>query len=292
MTPAELLAYAPALSRHSLLGLPRPRRRKRKALRPLREPRGEMLRYTAVLRRVVAETVALVRERLIPRLPALLAEAGRFTPERTDDASDTLAQIIEALRGALGLSEPEARRRAVEMLERVQRGHAQGFMAAYEDSLAVNPLAGAEPWLRDQMALAVKENARLITSLPEQMLQQIEGVVSQGVLSGLRHEEMAKAIVRQFGIADNRAALIARDQVLSWHGSLTRLRQVDAGVTHYEFSTSRDERVRPGHRALDGTVQSWAKPPIVDPRTGRRAHPGGDVNCRCAAIPKLDNEEV
>jgi SPP1 gp7 family putative phage head morphogenesis protein len=292
LTRAERAFRTPMLGRQA-------RTRRKKALRPMPWPRAEALRYTAELRRLVAETVALVRELLLPRLSALVAEAGRFTPARTDDgrlddASDTLKAIIEAIMLGLGLTEERARRRAVEMLERVQRRHAGTFVTLYEDALAVNPLAGAEPWLREQMALAVKENARLIQSLPEQMLSQIEGAVNRGVLGGLRHEDLAKQIIERFGVADSRAVLIARDQVSKWHGSLQHLRQVDAGVTTYTWSTSQDERVRPGHRALNGTVQDWEKPP-VDSRSGSRNHPGAAVLCRCVAlpiIPDFDDEDA
>lgn len=291
-TPDALLALAPVRARRTSLLGPRRRKRPQKRLRALREPRAEELRYTGVLRRVVAQAVALVRERLLPRLPALLAEADRLAPtERGDDASDTLADILEGIWLALGLSEERARRMAVEMLERVQRRHATEFVTLYEESLAVNPLAGSEPWLREQMSLAVKENAELIKSLPEDMLFEVRGIVNRGVLDGTRSEDLAKLIAHRFDVTESRAVLIARDQVGKWQGSLTRLRHLDAGVTEYIFSTSQDERVRPGHRALNGTVQSWSKPPVVDPKTGRRAHPGMDVRCRCVAIPRLDEDE-
>lgn len=286
MTPEQLRALTPVpLARTSLLGRVPARRRRKAALKPLREPRAEELRYTAVLRHVVAGAVALVRERLLPALPALVAQAGRATARgdggRLDDASDTLAQILESIYLALGLSEEEARRRAAEMLTRVGRYHAEQFVRLYEGTLAVNPLAGAEPWLRDQMALAVKENARLITSLPEKLLADIEGVVNRGVLAGMRHEELAKLIVARCDVADSRATLIARDQVLKWHGSLTRLRHQDAGVSEYTWSTSQDERVRPSHRVRNGKRYKWDAFPI----------PGQEVLCRCAAIPVLDESE-
>ncbi len=274
-----------ALARSTLLGR-RLRRRRPKPLRALREPRAEQLRYTAALRRVVARTVALVRAELLPRLPALVNEAASMAPRtdglRLDDAAEQLGEIIEAIMAALDLSEAAARRMALEMLERVQRGHADAFVTAYEDSLAVNPLAGAEPWLRDQVAIAVKENARLIKSLSEQLLTQVESVVNRGALEGLRHEDIAKQLVERFGVAESRATLIARDQTLKWHGSLTRLRQLDAGVTEYEWSTSRDERVRKTHRARDGKRYKWDKFPV----------PGQEVNCRCAAIPVIPDEEA
>ncbi len=287
MTPEELLARAPVRSPFelALLGPVRPRRRRKKALRALPWPRAQALVYTAALRAVVRETATLVRQRLIPRLPALLSEASRMAPRaddvRLDDAAAQLDEIISAIMDSQSLAEPEARQLALEMLARVQRQHAQAFVTTYEDSLAVNPLAGAEPWLRDQMALAVKENARLIRSLPERLLAEAEGVVHRGVLAGKRHEDIAKELGERIGVADSRATLIARDQVLKWHGTLTRLRHQDAGVTEYEWSTSQDERVRASHRARNGKVYKWTDVPA----------PGQEVNCRCAAIPVLPADE-
>jgi uncharacterized protein with gpF-like domain len=48
--------------------------------------------------------------------------------------------------------------------------------------------------------------------------------------------------------------------------------------------------VRKRHRELgamseSGTVFKYSEPPIVDVRTGRRANPGEDFQCRCTANP-------
>jgi SPP1 gp7 family putative phage head morphogenesis protein len=59
-------------------------------------------------------------------------------------------------------------------------------------------------------------------------------------------------------------------------------------VTQYRWSTGRDERVRESHRDLEESVHSWDDPPVVDDKTGRRAHPGQDYQCRCVPIPMVD----
>jgi SPP1 gp7 family putative phage head morphogenesis protein len=102
---------------------------------------------------------------------------------------------------------------------------------------------------------------------------------------------VSKEISARFGVSQRRAAFIARDQVAKLNGDLTRLRQTDLGIDNYIWRTSLDERVRPGHAQLEGMRQSWDKPPIVDPKTGRRAHPGGDFNCRCTAEPDIESIE-
>lgn len=74
--------------------------------------------------------------------------------------------------------------------------------------------------------------------------------------------------------------------------SYRELRYKDIGVSKYEWSTSRDVRVRPDHRALNGQIFDWEHPPIVNKQTGKRANPGEDYNCRCLAVPVLSDRSL
>ena len=111
------------------------------------------------------------------------------------------------------------------------------------------------------------------------LLSDLAQVVEEAHTQGLRVEVLAHQIAERFGVSDSRAAFIARDQTLKLNGQLMRTKQQNAGVTQYRWSTSRDERVRKTHQALEGTIQSWDVPP---PGVG---HPGEDYQCRCVAIP-------
>jgi SPP1 gp7 family putative phage head morphogenesis protein len=64
--------------------------------------------------------------------------------------------------------------------------------------------------------------------------------------------------------------------------------QADAGVVKYVWYAVKDARTRDDHAALHGTEQLWSSPPVVDEASGRRAHPGQDISCRCQAIPVVD----
>lgn len=44
-------------------------------------------------------------------------------------------------------------------------------------------------------------------------------------------------------------------------------------------------RTRPDHLQLNGRKFRWEDPPVVNPRTGERGHPGVDAQCRCYAEP-------
>jgi SPP1 gp7 family putative phage head morphogenesis protein len=266
----------------SLLGA-RPKRKSRKKPKPLKWPHGEAMAYAKELGAIVDQTTALLRAELIPALGRIHDEANANTAApRGDDSGDTLSRIIERIRQLVAVSDEKARGLAITMLERVQRRQAVDFQRMYQGVLPINPLLSAEPWLRDQMQAAVTENVRLIKSIPDELLDDVQGVVSRAVMAGTRVEDISDQVRERFGVAENRAVLIATDQVGKWHGNLNRLRQQDAGVSEYIWTTSHDEVVRPLHAARDGKKYAWSKPLEKDP------FPGQGVRCRCQAVAMID----
>src|SRR3954471_541761 len=141
----------------------------------------------------------------------------------------------------------------------------------------------------------IRNNTELI-KLDQRARDEVRKVIEGPLKEGIRVEEVRKLIEERLGVVRSRAALIARDQTTKLYGQIQEARQTEAGVVEYTWSTSEDERVRgtPGgkwpkgnHFQLDGTTQRWDSPPLVDQASGRHAHPGGDIQCRCAAIPIL-----
>lgn len=143
----------------------------------------------------------------------------------------------------------------------------------------------SEPWLVPLRDNWIAENTRLIKSIPEQYLGDVEGIVRRGVSQGLASKEISKQIKERTGVSDRRAQLIATDQVGKANGALTEHRQTDLGVKEYEWQDSDDSRVRPTHKDADGKTYSWDKPPSF---TG--GHPGFAVRCRCWAKPKFPKQ--
>lgn len=146
--------------------------------------------------------------------------------------------------------------------------------------------------LNEHINAFVAQNVALIKGLTQQTQAQTHAVVLEGLRQGLRHEEIAKNLKTKVGLSETKATMIAGDQVGKLHGECTQLRQTALGIKRYRWATSRDELVRHSHRVLDGTIQEWAKPPIVNPKTGLRAHPGVDTHyypCRCSGIPIVDD---
>lgn len=149
----------------------------------------------------------------------------------------------------------------------------------------------------------LENNLRLIGSIPAQDLNAVADVFKEAANAGRSVSDIAQQLEHKFKVSRVRAQLIANDQTLKLNAAINKERQIRAGITKYVWTTARDEKVRgnplgkyplprlgvgPDHWRLDGTVQLWIAPPIVDTRTLRRAHPGEDIQCRCLAYPILE----
>ena len=137
----------------------------------------------------------------------------------------------------------------------------------------------SEPWLAQAQTNWVASNTSLIKSIPEQHMQRVEQIIRNGVLEGESSASLAKKIQAAGGVTKRRATLIAEDQIGKANGELTRFRQTELGIEEYTWVTSHDERVRESHRARDGKVYRWDKPPAGG------SHPGIEIKCRCHASP-------
>lgn len=147
-----------------------------------------------------------------------------------------------------------------------------------------------ETGIADHIDAFVAHQMTLVKGLTEQTLARTHAKVLEGLRQGTRPEALAKQLKTEIGLSQTRATIIANDAIGKLHGELTQVRQTALGIKKYTWLTAGDEKVRPSHRALNHTVQEWAKPPVVNPSTGLHAHPGFDTHyypCRCSAIPMI-----
>jgi len=152
----------------------------------------------------------------------------------------------------------------------------------------------------------VSDNVDLIKTVPSNSLDKMKDIVYSSYMEGKPTTDIVKEIQRQYGMDKRHARLIARDQTAKLNAAITKHQQTDAGVSQYEWSTSRDGRVRAGditkggaldpmgdnHKRLEGGVFRWDDPPLVDRKRGRRCHPGEDYQCRCCALPVFDIDNL
>jgi SPP1 gp7 family putative phage head morphogenesis protein len=261
-----------------------------------RFPHREVLVYYRRLKYFCEVVQHIVLRDIVPHLPALLDEQA---PRLRMDAAGDIDRAFEdaALAAAKALPESAIKGAAQSTALRVTEWSADQFGRQVQRVVKVN-LYDDTSGLAPHLELFVSDNVKLIKSVAFGQLQDLKGVVTRGARAGTHHTEVAQQIHQQFGVTKNRAALIATDQIGKLNGELNQLRQTNLGVRRYRWSTSRDERVRgkgpfgpegTEHRRLEGTIQEWKKPPVVNQRTGERGHPGQPIRCRCAAIPIIDD---
>jgi uncharacterized protein with gpF-like domain len=145
------------------------------------------------------------------------------------------------------------------------------------------------PAMRDVLVATVRENVSLIRSIPQHYFTQIEGYVARSVTVGRDLGQLSDDLQREFGVTKRRAALISRDQNAKASAALTRVRQVDLGITEAIWVHSgagkepRPTHLRAGRDKMRfSLIDGW-----YDPAEKKNILPGELINCRCTARPVI-----
>lgn len=249
-------------------------------------PRAVEVAYTAWIRGILARAQAAVLQRVVPLLKAATeSSAEAALADRADSRADSAERPLSELdvvRVSMAgvLSSDLLGQQIREFGTRTERYQGSELQGQIRKALGIeSPILSDDkigPLLREWIA----ENVRLIKTVPSEYFGSIERLVAAGVNTGRRHEQIAKQIGERYGVAQRRAALIARDQVGKFYGQVQRARQKELGIQRYRWRTSNDERVRPEHVEREGKVFEWTDPPAD-------GHPGYPINCRCTAEPVI-----
>jgi SPP1 gp7 family putative phage head morphogenesis protein len=137
------------------------------------------------------------------------------------------------------------------------------------------------PAMKEAFDASLAENVGLIKSIPEQYLQQVQGIVMRSYTVGRDLETMVKDLKRLYPAASNRAALIARDQSNKANAVVTRARQLELGIVEGIWMHSHaGKEPRPTHVAMNGKRYKVAEG-MWDSAEQRFVFPGELINCRC-----------
>jgi len=158
--------------------------------------------------------------------------------------------------------------------------------------------------MKPYMKNVIRKNANLIRSLKEENLSKLETILLGGMEKGWTTKRIAEEINKSYNVSRKRSVLIARNEINTLNGELTKKRMENLGLNLYKWQTSEDERVRgnprgrypkarPSHYVMndkicrydDHTVYSddgkkWKKRTSDMPE----GIPREAVGCRCDAI--------
>lgn len=288
------VARALAARRSARRATRRPSRAARRAGAP-RPPVALGLQLAAALGRRIEQLKARALELLVPVLHEVGQDPdGPLVRERFDAIAPIVSARLSALE--LALIDPDIFGASGIDKELAEVG-GKVVVANYRElkrSLGIN-LREADPSLGPVIDRFRAQNVTRIRGMAGQALVEVTRLLESAEATGMRVERLAELIAERFDVAESRAELIARDQVLTLNAQLVRARAESVGITEYFWTTSNDERVRPGHVALDGQRCRFSDPPIENPETGERGNPGEPIQCRCTAfiiIPEYGEDEL
>lgn len=246
-------------------------------------PNGIQVRYLAFLMGVLDKAHALVKERLVPYLEALVAHGDRREDAKPKRVNSTAEAIAQAMLRAY--SQERLAKMATAIAQQTSAHQKEQLFRQVKAAVGVPLSAIQDKGVPAMIRQFTAENVALIKTIPQQYLAQVETTVLQGMNAGKRHEEIALEIEERYEVASSRAELIARDQVLSFQADLNNTRQQNLGFDKYIWRTANDQRVREVHAEREGMVCEWAEGPgdPDDPSDGE--HPGDGILCRCFAEP-------
>ncbi len=262
-------------------------RRREVVLPPIMDTVGSVAEAQRAIRAMLRELAGEVKADL---LPAYEADLARFRSEVTGDAgelSDAALARIKAIAAGLGRIASELVNR---ILRRESGRHTEKWKAQVRAALGIDLEAVIrQEDLGEALDAASKRSTSLITGLSDETAAGVEKLTRRALTQGMTANDLRKELTKQFGIADRRAKVIARDQLATLNSDLNRIRHTQAGVTTYAWSTAHDERVRPLHRALDGRRYKYGE------STGAEGGlpPGQPIMCRCVAraVVEFDGED-
>ncbi len=254
--------------------------------RTTRQPKGLTVSYAGFLVGSQRRVNAFISDRLAAIGSLLDLARGRqdAQAERTDELSDDVVAGFRALREAL------------ERLVSATGGALRLGIAQYgQQTIAFNDAKYATPTMRllgigdasgdVERAIVrgwVAENTQLIRNVNAEQLGKLETLFLRALRDGSRSAQIQADVSGILGGSVKRARLIARDQIGKLNGQLDRQKQTEAGLEHYIWRGSLDERERPEHVAREAKRFSWRAPPSD-------GHPGQPVQCRCSAEPDLSD---
>lgn len=238
----------------------------------------ELLRVTTLMRQAFAP--------LLAALPGILESAAR--ERRLDDmhadAGETrrIRQLIEQAKRTMSETVNTS---DLEKLARSMARRTAGFNRV-QLGRQVKAALGADVFLADRALAPLTEafvdaNVGLIKNIGDKLAADIESTTMRAVQSGKLHPDLAVELEERFGFSEERAKLIARDQVGKAYGQINSARQRELGVEKFIWRTANDERVRAEHEERDGEIYSYDDPPDGE-------LPGEPINCRCYAEPVFD----
>jgi len=193
---------------------------------------------------------------------------------------------------------------ATELVGNMDEWHAGKFYETTSTAAGIN-VAGFvnEAGIADLLESMVQVNVDQIGNLKESTRKRAVDLINNSLTGQESKSATLEKQLREIftGSTANNAKFIARDQTQRAVNGLNRFRQEKAGIRKYKWVTSKDSRVRPNHKQMNGLEVEWSSGIILTTDLSKKrglagknvknvanGHIGQDFQCRCTASPILE----
>lgn len=236
----------------------------------------------SLITRIEGAFVDLKRD--LPGLLESVQREARIDAVRLDAGEGKrVKQLIEDARKKMASSalSSEVEKLAEQFAQRTSSAQRVQLNRQVHAALGVD-LYGGDARMKPLMEAFVDSNVGLIRKLTDDVAGRVETSVLRAVQDAKPWSDFANDLQEQFGFAETRAKIIARDQIGKFYGQANAARQRELGIREFIWRSSNDERVREEHADLDGRTFSYDDPPS-------EGLPGEPILCRCTAEPVFGN---
>lgn len=277
------------------------RRRNLRTPKPTKQSLSAQRFYRSQLMALLKEMNKDVRSELIPSIE--LAKRDYVADAWFDSILDVVQRLASKWAGRSMQSQME--RIAMKSISMADAANRKDFIESINRSVGID-MSGMlrSESLDDYISITIRNNVSLIKSIPEQYFNELSQNIENNIRQGFTPANLEKSIREMINIRTfkpdgskstlaekvaNRAKLIARDQTAKINGDLTRIRQKDAGITHFKWVTSKDERVGDDHKLAARRRTKYGIGIYKWSEGAPEGFPGNAdrPNCRCTATPMI-----
>jgi len=251
-------------------------------LTPIAERTGSIIAYRRILVKVIRTIRKAVNEAVLPY----------YTSTTLDSVQDRVNRFT-VVKSLASIAINTAEEDIVPLFNAESTTHLFRVIASVKKNTGIDvapQLALSQDEIEQLVRLYINNNAALIKSLSDDLIYQVEREIYQAKIDRTTYKELTEILKIRYGIAANRAALIATDQLASINADFTESRHLALSITSYRWRHRFDGKVRPLHFELgnNNTIYKWGEP------TGAEGGlpPGKPVRCRCTAVPIIPANEA
>ena len=254
-------------------------RRNQVELREIEPTKAQETDLSRAYMRTVRVWADGARDRILPAYSAALARQTSITADRAGDVEVEIEAVDgEAVRSVFtfrGLFQAWA--------DALQRWHLGRIVSALRYSTNVDlstqlHSADVAETIEDSLA----RNVALVRDISDQARGRLSDIVFRGLQNRTSVKDVAKEITTALGFSRDRALRVAADQTQKLSASLDRDRQLQLGMTKFEWVHSGKKHYRPEHLARNGKVFAWSG------EVARNDPPGFAPFCGCKAKGVLE----